>query len=59
MGYVVYDDENCDGNNDTLASDLKNLIDINQVQSQLLVTRSVWEVPKNMGRISPLLWQII
>jgi len=30
MGYVVYDDENCDGNNDTLASDLKNLIDINQ-----------------------------
>ena len=31
MGYVVYDDENCDGNNDTLASDLKNLIDINQV----------------------------
>ena len=31
MGYVVYDDENCDGNNDTLASDLKNLMDINQV----------------------------
>ena len=35
MGYVVYDDENCDGNNDTLANDLKSLIDINQVQSQL------------------------
>ena len=32
MGYVVYDDENCDGTNDTLASDLKNLIDINQVE---------------------------
>jgi len=30
MGYVVYDDENCDGNNDTLANDLKSLIDINQ-----------------------------
>ena len=39
MGYVVYDDENCDGNNDTLASDLKSLIDINQVQSQTLVTQ--------------------
>ena len=33
MGYVVYDDENCDGNNDTLASDLKNMIDINQVKN--------------------------
>ena len=33
MGYVVYDDENCDGTNDTLASDLKNLIDINQVEN--------------------------
>ena len=56
MGYVVYDDENCDGNNDTLASDLKSLIDINQVQSQTLVIRSLWEVSKNMA---PLLWQII